>query len=111
MEVSGSDIVADNPYFQRSTTRKHGCQIDYLVQTKGWNLFVCEFKFNRRMIGIEIISEMTEKLKNFSAPKGFAKIPILFHLGEVSSGVHDANYFYKIIDIGDYLEDTVNHKN
>ena len=52
---------------------------------------------------IEIFNEMNEKLKNISAPKGFSKIPILFHLGEVSSGVYDANFFYKIINISDYL--------
>ncbi|MBS0656429.1 MAG: ATPase [Verrucomicrobia bacterium] len=101
--ISGNDLLADNPFLQRTTSRRQGCQIDYLVQTKNWNLFVSEFKFNRKMIGREIINEMAEKLQRFTVPKGFAKIPVLFHLGEVSSSVYDANFFYKIIDIGDYL--------
>lgn len=103
LKISGNDILADNPYLQRATTRKKGCQIDYLIQTKNWNLFACEFKFNRKTIGREIISEMNEKLDQFGTPKGFAKIPVLFHLGEVSNSVYDASFFYRIIDIGDYL--------
>lgn len=103
LDINAQDLLADNPYFQQGTVRHPGCQIDYLLQTKSWNLFVCEFKLNRRVIGKEIISDMTEKLANFIVPKGFAKIPVLFHLGEVTSSVYDANYFYKIIDISDYL--------
>jgi AAA+ ATPase superfamily predicted ATPase len=103
LEIKGQDIVADNPYLQKAGTRKKGCQIDYLIQTNQRSLFVCEFKFNRREIGPEIISSMTEKLKNFSAPDGFAKIPVLFHLGDVSESVYTNKFFYRVVNIGDYL--------
>lgn len=101
--IAGHDIVADNPYIQKSISRRHGCQIDYLIQTKQRNLFVCEFKFNRREIGREIITEMMGKLKNFSAPNGYAKIPVLLHMGDVSESVYAEKFFYKIINISDYL--------
>ena len=101
--IHGQEIVADNPYIQKSSSRKKGCQIDYLIQTNQRNLFVCEFKFNRREIGQEIIPTMKDKLKAFSVPRGFAKIPVLFHLGDISESVYSSNYFYRIIDISDFF--------
>lgn len=102
--IKGQDVVGDNPYIQKAVSRKKGCQIDYLIQTNQRNLFICEFKFNRREIGKEIITSMSEKLRNFSAPDGYAKIPVLFHLGDVSESVYTEKYFYRIINISDYLE-------
>lgn len=101
--IHGQEIVADNPYIQKSSSRKKGCQIDYLIQTNQRNLFVCEFKFNRREIGKEIITTMTDKLRALSVPRGFAKIPVLFHLGDISESVYSSNYFYRIINISDFF--------
>lgn len=28
------EIICENPFFQRKTSRSHGCQIDYMIQTK-----------------------------------------------------------------------------
>lgn len=103
LNINPADIVADNPYIQRSTTRQKGCQIDYLIQTHTKNLFVCEFKFKRRELGVEIIESMQEKIKRFTAPRGFAVIPVLFHLGGVTDSVHTQRYFYRIIDIADLM--------
>ncbi len=102
--ISPHDIVADNPYIQRQTNRHKGCQIDYLIQTHTQNLFICEFKFSRRELGISIIESMKEKVKRLSVPKRFGVSPVLVHLSGVSDAVHDTGYFYKIIDIADFLE-------
>jgi AAA+ ATPase superfamily predicted ATPase len=104
LDIRGQEVVADNPYIQKAVSRRRGCQIDYLIQTYQRNLFVCEFKFNRREIGSEIITSMTEKLKNFTAPDGFAKIPVLFHIGDVSEAIYTSKYFYRVINISDFLE-------
>lgn len=102
--IAPSDIVMDNPYLQRKTTKQLGCQIDYLVQTKTRNLFVIEFKFNRRELGSEIIEEVQEKIDKLTKPKGYAAIPVLLHIGGVSESTYEKNYFYKIIDMHDLLE-------
>lgn len=102
--VTASEIVADNPYYQKSSAPQKGCQIDYLVQTQMNNLYVCEFKFLKREIGPEIIEAMKDKIARFVTPKGYGTVPILFHLGGVTEGVYDQRYFYRIIDIGDFLE-------
>lgn len=104
LDIRGQDVVADNPYFQKTTSRKKGCQIDYLIQTSQRNLFVCEFKFNRREIGREIITSMKEKIKALSTPTGYAKIPVLFHLGDVAESVYAEKFFYRIVDIRDYVD-------
>lgn len=106
--VFPTDIVGDNPYLQRGTTRYQGCQIDYLVQTIAKNLIACEFKFKRRELGLEIVDQVKDKLKRFSAPREFGVAPALFHLGGVSDQVYDARYFFRIIDIADYLEESQN---
>jgi len=102
--ISPVDVIRSGPYRQMKTTTQQGCQIDYLIQTKTNNLFVCEFKFKRREINSEIINEMQEKISRLKAPKGFAKVAGLFHLSGVSTSVAISPYFYRIVDIVDFLE-------
>ncbi|MES2204653.1 MAG: ATP-binding protein [Pseudomonadota bacterium] len=103
LDISRADIVGDNPYFQRATVKKKGCQIDYLVQTRTNNLLVCEFKCTRQEINAEIIEEMREKIKRLEMPRGMAAVPVLFHLGEVAESVYSQRCFYRIIDIGEWV--------
>lgn len=102
--ISPMDIICDGPYRQSTTSTQTGCQIDYLIQTVTKNLFVCEFKFKKRELGSEIIGEMQHKIAALKVPKGFATVPVLFHLSGVSSVVATSLYFYRIVDISDFLE-------
>lgn len=102
--INPMDISNDNPYIQKRTSRQKGCQIDYLIQTRTQNLFVCEFKFKKREIGTEILESMKDKISRFSAPRNFGVAAVLFHLGELSNNIYDSHYFYKTIDIADFLE-------
>lgn len=106
--ISPIDVVRSGSYRQTKTTTQQGCQIDYLIQTKTHNLFICEFKFNRREINSEIINEMQDKISRLKTPKGFAKVPVLFHLSGVSATVATSSYFYRIVDIVDFLDITAN---
>ena len=102
--ISPVDIVRSGPYRQTKTTTQQGCQIDYLVQTKTNALFICEFKCKKREINSSIITEMEEKISRLKAPKGFAKVAVLFHLSGVASSVATNPLFYRIVDIVDFLE-------
>jgi AAA+ ATPase superfamily predicted ATPase len=102
--ISPVDIVRSGPYRQTKTTTQQGCQIDYLIQTKTNGLFICEFKFKRREINSDIINECREKISRLKAPKGFARVPVLFHLSGVAASVGISSYFYRIVDIVDFLE-------
>jgi AAA+ ATPase superfamily predicted ATPase len=102
--ISPMDIVRAGPYRQSKTSTQKGCQIDYLIQTKTNSLYICEFKFKRREINSEIINEMETKIGALKVPKGFARIPVLFHLSGVTESVAISPYFYRIVDIIDFLE-------
>lgn len=101
--LSPTEILIDNPYFQRKTTRQRGCQIDYLIQTRLNILFVCEIKFSQNQIGESIIKEVQEKINRLSIPRGYSCIPILIHVNGVTDSVTDKAYFYKIIDFSELL--------
>lgn len=106
--VNSSDIVSDGPYRQTKTSTQRGCQIDYLIQTTTKNLFVCEFKFKKREINSDIINKMNDKITALKTPKGFASVPVLFHLSGVSDSVATSPYFYRIVDIADFLDEYEN---
>ncbi len=99
--IHPQDVAIDNPYMQKSTKRKNGCQIDYLIQMRSNTLYVCEVKMRRREIGLEVIDEMKSKISSLALPKGFGIAPVLLHLGPVSDALLSSNYFYRIIDIAD----------
>ena len=101
--ISASDVIRDGPYRQFQTISTKGCQIDYLVQTSTKNLFVCEFKFKRRELGIEIVQDIQEKINAIKIPRGYAAVPILFHISGIASSVETGGYFYRMIDIADFL--------
>ena len=99
--IHSQDVVIDNPYFQKTSGRQKGCQIDYLIQMHSNTLFVCEVKMRRRELGLEVIDAMKTKIASLAIPKGFGISPILFHLGPVSDALLSSRYFYRIIDIAD----------
>ena len=104
--ISPIDVVRQGPYRQAKTSTQQGCQIDYLIQTKTNSLFICEFKFKKREIGSDIIVEMQDKISRLKAPKGFAKVALLFHLSGVAASVATNPFFYRIVDIADFLENS-----
>jgi hypothetical protein len=99
--IHPQDIVMDNPYIQKASGRKKGCQIDYLIQMRSNTLFVCEVKMRRRELGLEVIDAMKAKIASLAVPKGFGISPVLFHLGPVSDALLSSRYFYRIIDIAE----------
>ena len=66
--VSPIDVVRSGLYRQTKTTTQQGCQIDYLVQSKTNNLYICEFKFKKREIENDIIHEMKNKISRLISP-------------------------------------------
>ncbi len=104
LNLRAEDIVYDNPFFQRSTNRMPGCQIDYLIQTRFNTLFAFEVKFSRHPIQFKIISEMKEKLNRLVLPRGFSCCPVLIHVNGVEDRVLDSGYFTEVIDFSRYLE-------
>lgn len=101
--ISPEDVLVANTYFQTSTVRRKGCQIDYLIQTRFRYLYACEVKFRQGVIGKEVIEEVEEKLRRMQLPRGFSCRPVLIHVNGVSEDVIDSGYFARIIDLSDLL--------
>jgi len=98
------DVVMDNPYSQKISKRKKGCQIDYLIQMQSNTFFVCEVKTRRRELSVEVIQDMKAKIASLALPKSFGVSPVLFHLGPISDPLLSSRFFYRIIDIADLCD-------
>ncbi|MES2200099.1 MAG: ATP-binding protein [Chlamydiota bacterium] len=101
--IRPEEVVYDNPFFQKKVLKSQGCQIDYLIQTRFGNLFVCEIKFSRNPIATGVIEEMQTRLADLQAPRGYAKIPVLIHVNGVTPEIEESGFFSRIIDFGNFL--------
>lgn len=104
LKISPEDIVCDNPFFQKKTTRHEGCQIDYLIQTRHNTLYIFEIKFSKDEIKSNIIREMQKKMHSLTIPKHFSCRPILIHVNGVKDEVIDDGVFSDIIDFSEILK-------
>ncbi|MCC8400191.1 MAG: hypothetical protein LN563_06485 [Rickettsia endosymbiont of Platyusa sonomae] len=104
LNIKPEDIISENPFYQRKTSRYPGCQIDYLIQTKFGTLYICEIKFSKNYIDSSIINEMQKKISLLKYPKGYSCRPVLIHVNGVSENVIDDDYFAAIIDISEFLK-------
>lgn len=104
LRIYPDEIFTDNPFFQRKTSKTVGCQIDYLIQTNINTLYACEIKFSKNPIGLSIVAEMQGKIQALSLPRGFSCVPVLIHVNGVLDLVIEENYFKKIINFGEWLE-------
>ncbi|MHB1946834.1 MAG: ATP-binding protein [Gammaproteobacteria bacterium] len=103
LNIKPEDIIADNPYYQRTTKRSAGCQIDYLIQTKLNTLFICEIKFSKNAIGSDVIHDVRDKIHRLVIPKGFSCVPVLIHINGITDELDDSKYFIECIDFSLYL--------
>ncbi len=104
LRIDLNDIICDNPFFQRKTTKQAGCQIDYLIQTKHNTLYICEIKYSKNEIGVQVIEEMNEKIKRLNIPKNFSSRVILIHVNGISEALEEKQFFSNTIDFGAFLK-------
>lgn len=104
LNITLNDIVSENPFYQHKTHRNPGCQIDYLIQTKFNNLYVCEIKFSKNVVDSSVINEVQKKIDTLKLPKGYSCRPVLIHVNGVTEDVIDSDYFASLIDFSTYLD-------
>lgn len=107
LSIPPEDIRIDNPYFQRGSKKKRGVQIDYMIQTRFNTLYICEIKFYKEPIGVEIIQELQEKLKALMLPRGFSIRVVLIHVNGIREEVIEEGFFSHIIDFSQLLLPTI----
>ena len=101
LNIRAEDVISDNPFLQRPTTQVKGCQVDYLIQTKFKNLYICEVKFSIHPVSMQVIEDLQTKISCLQLPRGTSALPVLIHVNGVADSVIDNGYFYEIIDLGD----------
>ncbi len=101
LNIHHDEVVNDNPYFQRSTTKQHGCQIDYMIQTKFNNLYIGEIKSSQSLINAAVIKEVKTKIEKINMPKGFSYRPFLIHVNGVTDDLIEQDFFSHIISLED----------
>ena len=104
LHIDPNEIVQDNPYFQKASTKQSGCQIDYLIQTRFNCLYLCEIKFSKHPVMLNVVEEMKKKIHNLAIPKHFSYRPVLIHVNGVHEDVIESEFFAHIIDFADFLE-------
>lgn len=104
LKISPEDIICDNPFFQKRTTRNASCQIDYLIQMRHNILYIIEIKFSKDEIKSGIIRDMQKKISALVIPKYFSYRAVLIHVNGVKNDVIDDGFFTDIIDFGELLE-------
>ncbi len=104
LDISEEEVVMDGPFFQSSTNRQPGCQIDYMIQTRFHNLYICEIKFSKGPIDKKIIEEMETKIKHLKSPKRFSIRPVLIHVNGIEEAILDEGYFDKVVDFSELLK-------
>jgi len=101
--IKPEEVIFDNPFFQRATTRQPGCQFDYVIQTQFDTCYLFEIKFYKHPIGLAVITEMKEKISRLKTPPNISRRPILVHVNGVTDELLEAQYFSEIIDFGQLL--------
>lgn len=104
LKVEFLDIVNAGTFFQRSTKRQRGCQIDLMVQTKHKTLYVCEVKFSLSEIDTSVVKEVETKIANLSVPRGFSIRPVLIHVNGVTQAVLESEFFNDIVDFSCFFD-------
>ncbi len=104
LRIDPNEIVNDNPFFQRRTATQSGCQIDYMIQTRFNNLYICEIKFSRNLVRTNVINEMKSKIDRLELPKNYSYRPVLIHVNGVEDEIVSCEFFANIIDFGSLLK-------
>lgn len=103
LHIHPTEVLNDGPYFQKATTKKSGCQIDFLIQTKYNTLYVCEVKFSKSPIDKSVIKQVEQKIAQLDT-KGVMSIrPILIQVNGADEKVAAEDFFAEIINFGDLL--------
>jgi AAA+ ATPase superfamily predicted ATPase len=101
LQIAPESILSAAPYFQNSTKRLSGCQIDLLIQTK-FTYYLCEIKF-KQQIGRDIIDDVIQKIARLKIPKTISVRPVLIYQAELSKQVISENFFSHYISFDDLL--------
>ena len=101
--INRHQIDNESPFYQSPRTRRAGCQIDYLIQTKGKIFFICEFKFSENKVGHSVVNSVQSKVDALQIPRQFTYRKVLVHVNGITPAVEDADFFDHIVSISQLM--------
>jgi AAA+ ATPase superfamily predicted ATPase len=91
------------PYFRKST-EDAGVQIDLMFDRQDNVITLCEMKYSRSPVGIDVIGEVEKKVREIEKISKKTIQKVLIVKDHVSNDLVKSGYFYKIITCHDLLE-------
>jgi len=67
-------------------------------------LYVCEIKFSRDPVGLEVVKEVQAKINALDIPKNFSYRPVLIHVNGVQDSVIASEFFANIVDLSELFD-------
>lgn len=107
LKISSADVVMFGPFFQRTTKKRKGCQIDLLIQSKYHVLYLCEIKFLSGKVGMEAVGQIKTKLDHLDCPRNFSVQTVLVHVNGVTQGVLESREIDHIIDFSQLYSSSI----
>ncbi len=91
------------PYFRKST-EEAGVQIDLMFDRQDNVITLCEMKYSRAPIGVDVIGEVENKVREIEKISKKTIQKVLIVKDAVSKDLVKTGYFYKIITCQDLME-------
>lgn len=85
-------------------SKSKGYQFDLVFYRTDKTISLCEIKYYDQLINTTIIKEFSEKLKKFTAPRGYSIQKILISFYGPSDALKDSGYFDYFMDAKDFFD-------
>ncbi len=103
LELDANNLVSASPYFQKSTKRLAGVQIDLLINMSNSSLYIFEMKF-MKSIGINVKREIQEKIKRLKVSSQYSIRPILIYEGKLTKELKEDEYFIHKLPFSNFIK-------
>jgi hypothetical protein len=74
-----------------------------LIQTRFDTLYICEIKFSRKPLKVNVIDEVQEKIEKLKVPRHISRRPVIIHVNGLSDEVLESQYFSHHVDFSELL--------
>ena len=89
------------PFFDKRDSRRGGCQIDFVIQTRK-SVYIIEIE-RKNEIGEEVEREVAEKIAHLRTPKTKSVKTVLVYDGEQAPGLEEDRFFDFLVPAGTLL--------
>lgn len=104
LRIDPNSVISCSPYFQRKSSKnKGGCQIDLMIVTKNYQIYLCEIKMQEK-VGAKVLDEIQYKIDVLKRPRHYTVHPALIYCGEITSKVRESGRDLKLISVEELLE-------